>query len=175
METTDTKELQQIKGIGPALAQRLVEAGVDGPAKLVELGEEGLKQLRGVSQRVIPSIIEQARALAEAGAKAADEHPQELQQAILRIREEVQRLVATALETQGEKLADKKGAQLEKQLRKLLAGLENANASLEARPKRAAKGLAKIEKRVGGLSGEEVKILTKGLRKARKPLKRFAA
>lgn len=175
MEMTIQKELQKIKGIGEVLAQRLVDAGIDSPAKLAEFGEEGLKQVRGINPRAIPAILEQAQSLATDASKNPEQKQQELQQTSLRIREEVQRLVAAALEAQGEKLLGKKGERLEKQLRKMLAGLEKANATLGARPKRTAKGLAKIEKRLGELAGESVKSLTQGLKKARKPLKRLGA
>ncbi|MHB1400539.1 MAG: helix-hairpin-helix domain-containing protein [Trichloromonadaceae bacterium] len=175
MEMTKQKELQKIKGIGAVLAQRLIEAGIDSPAKLAEMGEEGLKQLRGINPRMIPAILEQAQALAAEATMDPGNKLQELQQTSLRIKEEVQRLVAAALENQGEKLLGKKGERLEKQLRKLLAGLEQANATLGVRPKRTAKGLAKIEKRLGELTSEGVKALTQGLKKARKPLKRLGA
>jgi ribosomal protein S13 len=175
MGKTIQQELQKIKGIGAVLAQRLLEAGVDTPAKLAELGEEGLKQVRGINPRAIPAILEQARALAAEGTKDPEQRLQELEQTSLRIKDEVQRLVATAVENQGEKLLGKKGERLEKQLRKLLAGLERAQATLGARPKRAAKGLAKIEKNLGELSGEGVKALTRGLKQARKPLKRLGS
>ena len=175
MEMTIQKELQKIKGIGAVLAQRLLEAGIDSPAKLAEFGEEGLKQVKGINPRVISSILEQARTLAAEATKDSEQKLQELQQTSLRIKEEVQRLVAVTLETQGEKLLGKRGERLEKQLRKLLAGMEKANAALGARPKRAAKGLAKIEKRLGELADAGVKTLTQGLKKARKPLKRLGA
>ncbi len=175
MEKTVQKELQQIKGIGVVLAQRLTEAGIDSPAKLSEFGEERLKQVKGINPRAIPAILEQARTLAEEATKDPEQKLQELQQTSLRIKQEVQRLVAVALETQGEKLLGKKAQRLEKQLRKLLAGMEKANAALGARPKRAAKGLAKIKKRLDELADAGVTTLTQGLKKARKPLKRLGA
>lgn len=171
MQTTAQKTLQRIKGIGTVLAQRLIESGIDTPAKLAELGEEGLRQLRGINRRAVPAILEQAQGLAEGLPENSEQQNELLRQTSLRLQSEVQRLVAAALETHGDKLAGKKGERLEKQMRKLLAGLEKANATLGARPKRSAKGLAKIEKRLGELSDAGVNALTQGLKKARKPLK----
>lgn len=173
MDMTAPKQLQRIKGIGPVLANRLIERGIDAPGKLVELGEDGLKQLRGINPRAIGSILEQARALAEGPAESPEQTLESLQQSSLRIQQEVERLVTAALTTHGDQLTGKKAERLEKQLRKLLAGLERANSSLGARPRRAAKGLAKVEKRLDSLAEAGVKALTRGLKKARKPIKRF--
>lgn len=173
MDPTPQKILQRLKGIGPVLAQRLCEAGVDSPEKLVALGEAGLKQLRGVNPRTVASILEQATALAQQPADHAAPNIEALQQSSLRIQQEVQRLVAAALANHGDQLTAKKAERLQTQMRKLLLGLEQANATLGARPRRAAKGLAKVEKRLGGLGDGGVKALTRGLKKARKPIKRF--
>lgn len=173
MEVTPQRTLQRIKGIGPVLAQRLCEAGIDSPAKLAELGEDGLKQMRGVSSRAIGSIIEQARNLAEESPASPEQKLEMLQQSSVRIQQEVQRLVAAALAAHGDQLTGKKAERLERQMRKLLCGLEQANSALGARPKRAAKGLDKVEKRLGNLTGGGIKALTRGLKKARKPIKRF--
>lgn len=175
MQTTAQKTLQRIKGIGTVLAQRLVESGIDTPAKLAELGEEGLRQLRGINRRAVSAILAQAQALAEGPADNPQQQDEVLRQTSLRLQAEVQRLVAAALETHGDKLAGKKGERLEKQMRKLLAALERLNGALGARPARAAKGLSRVEKRLAALTGDRVKALVQGLKKARKPLKRFRA
>ena len=44
------QELQQIRGIGKVLAQRLIDAGNDSCAKVAALGEEGLKQFKGLKR-----------------------------------------------------------------------------------------------------------------------------
>lgn len=175
MQTTAQKTLQRIKGIGTVLAQRLVESGIDTPAKLAELGEEGLRQLRGINRRAVPAILAQAQTLAEGPPENSEQANELLRQSSLRLQAEVQRLVAAALENHGDKLAGKKGERLEKQMRKLLAGLERVNGALGAGSTRAAKGLSKVEKRLDALTGDSVKALTQGLKKARKPLKRFRA
>lgn len=175
MDMTAPKQLQRIKGIGPVLASRLTERGIDTPAKLVEQGEEGLKQLQGINPRAIGSILEQASALAQQPQENPEQTLEALQQSSLRIRQEVERLVAAALAAHGDQLTGKKAERLDKQLRKLLAGLERANSTLGARPKRSAKGLAKVEKRLESLAEGGVKALTRGLKKARKPIKRLLA
>src|SRR5512134_11561 len=51
MDKAVLKELQQIKGVGEVVAQRLVEAGFDSFAKVAEAGEEGLRNIRGINPR----------------------------------------------------------------------------------------------------------------------------
>ncbi|BCR06808.1 DNA-binding protein [Desulfuromonas versatilis] len=168
-------ELRRIRGIGEVLAQRLVEAGIDSHAKLAELGEEGLARIRGVQPRMIPAILEQARGLAAEEEQAPEEKTAALRAGLARVREQVQQLVARARERLGGKLKGDREKRLEKQERKLLSGLERFEALCGARPKQAAKRLAKIEKRLDGLEQAGARSLARGLKKARRPLKRTRA
>jgi ribosomal protein S13 len=173
MEKTVQKELQQIKGVGAVLAQRLVEAGFDSFAKVAEAGEEGLKKIRGINPRAISSILEQARELAADARKAPDERLLALQETAERLQKQVQELAAAVRERLAGKLSEKKDGQLEKAVDKLLKGLAEVQQQQGVRIKRAQKSLAKTGKKLEGLAEDGIKGLTRGLKKARKPLKRI--
>ena len=59
-------DLQQLKGVGKVLADRLCAAGLDGFAEIARAGEEGLKKVSGINPRAAGSILEQAKRLAQA-------------------------------------------------------------------------------------------------------------
>lgn len=173
METAVQKELQQIKGVGEVVAQRLVGAGFDSFAKIAEAGEEGLRNIRGINPRSIPSILEQARGLAGAAKEGPDARHQALREISERLQKQAQELVAAIRERLSGKLPEKKGVRLEKEVGKLLKGLEKVQKRQGIRIKRAQKSLAKTGKRLEGLAESGIKGLTRGLKKARKPLKRI--
>jgi predicted ribosome quality control (RQC) complex YloA/Tae2 family protein len=175
MEQAIQKELQQIKGVGAVLAQRLVEAGLDSFSRVAEAGEEGLKKIRGINPRTIPSILEQARGLAGEVAASHDEKLRALQETAERLEKQVQDLAAALRERQAEKLSGKKAERLEKELSKLLQGLDRVKRQQRPRIKRARKGIAKAGQRLAGLTEDGIKGLTRGFKKARKSLKRALA
>src|SRR5659263_583798 len=55
------KELQQLKGIGEVLSQRLVEASYDTIAKVAAAEEKGLERIAGMNPQKVRSIVTQAR------------------------------------------------------------------------------------------------------------------
>jgi len=55
------KELQQLKGIGAVLSQRLVEASYDTVAKVAAAEEKGLERIAGLNPQKVRSIVTQAR------------------------------------------------------------------------------------------------------------------
>ncbi len=55
------KELQQLKGIGKVLSQRLVESSYDSIAKVAAAGQKGLARIDGMDSEKVHSIIIQAR------------------------------------------------------------------------------------------------------------------
>ena len=175
MEKAVQKELQQIKGVGEVLAKRLVEAGFDSFAKIAGAGEEGLKKIRGINPRAIPSILEQAQRLTADAQEGPDARHLALKETAGRLQKQVQEMVATIRERLSNKLPEKKGIRLEKELDKLLNGLEKVQKQQGIRLKRAKKSLAKTGKRLEGLAESGIKGLTRGLKKARKPLKRLWA
>ncbi len=175
MAVTAAAELQKIKGIGRMLSQRLLAAGVDSHSKLVDLGEEGLRQLPGIQPRTIPAILAQAAELAAAASAGAQARQQALAEHCGRLGEQVRELAAGHRERAGEPLEERAGKRFDKQVRKLLGGLERAAGQAGERTRRVTKSLAKVEKRLDALAGEDLKGLTRALKKARKPLKRFKA
>jgi ribosomal protein S13 len=173
MEKVGHKGLQEIKGIGSVLAQRLVEAGYDSFARVAQAGEDGLRNIRGLNPRAIPSILEQAQILDGESVAGADERLLLLQNTSGLLQVRIRELAAAIRERQGDKLSGKKGERLEKEVTKLLKGLEKVQTQKGIRIKRARKGLAKTGKRLEGLTEGGIKSLTRGLKKARKPLKRI--
>jgi ribosomal protein S13 len=173
MEKSVQKELQQIKGVGEVVAQRLVEAGYDSFAKVAEAGEEGLRRIRGIDPRGISSILEQAQKLAADVREGTDAQRLALQETAERLQKQVRELAATLRERLADKLPEKKGVRLEKEVDKLLKGLAKVQKQQGIRIKRARKSLAKTGKRLEGLAENGIKGLTRGLKKARKPLKRI--
>lgn len=172
MEKKIQKELQQIKGVGEALAKRLIEAGHDSFAKVAEAGEEGLKKIRGINQRAIPSILEQARGLAADVAKGADERLRALQETTERLERQVQELASAIRGRHVGMLSGKKEARLEKEMSRLLKGLARVKKQQGTRIKRARKSLTKAGKKLSALTEDGIKGLTRGFKKARKSLKR---
>jgi predicted flap endonuclease-1-like 5' DNA nuclease len=63
------KELQQLKGIGEVLSQRLVEASYDTIAKVAAAEEKGLARIAGMNPQKIRSIVTQARKMTEEAEK----------------------------------------------------------------------------------------------------------
>ena len=54
-------ELQQLKGIGKILSQRLVESSYDTIAKVAAAEEKGLERIAGMNPQKVRSIATQAR------------------------------------------------------------------------------------------------------------------
>jgi Holliday junction resolvasome RuvABC DNA-binding subunit len=172
MEKAVQKELQRIKGVGEVLAQRLVEAGIDSFAKVVEAGEEGLKKIRGINPRAISSILAQAQGLAAEVTEGPDERLRVLQETTERLERQIQELAAAIRERNIGKLSAKKEARLEKEMGRLLKGLAKVKKLQRPRIKRARKSLAKAGKRLSALTEGGIKGLTRGFKKARRSLKR---
>ena len=63
------KELQQLKGIGAVLSQRLVEASYDTVAKVAAAEEKGLERIAGMNLQKVRSIVTQARKMTGEAAK----------------------------------------------------------------------------------------------------------
>lgn len=55
------KELQNLKGIGKVLSQRLVEASYDTVAKVAGAEIKGLERIAGMNRQKIRDIVTQAR------------------------------------------------------------------------------------------------------------------
>jgi ribosomal protein S13 len=169
------KALEKVRGIGVVLAKRLVEAGFDSYEKVAAAGEEELKKIRGINPRAIPAIIAQASTLAAEAPKGREEKVAELKSTASRLKTEVQAAALTAREKFPKKLAGKKGKKVEKEIFRLITALERVEDQTALRVKRAAKALAAVDKKLSGLSEASLKELRKGMKKARKSLKRIVA
>ncbi|KAF0219952.1 MAG: hypothetical protein FD174_1676 [Geobacteraceae bacterium] len=168
-------ELTKLKGVGKVLAGRLTEVGIDTFEKVVAAGEEGLKRIRGLNPRMIPSILAQANDLAGEAAKSRETKIEELKKRAAALKEQVQGIAIGVRDRFKEEVAGKNGRKVEKEILKAVTSLEKVEAKLAKRVKRAGKGLAKAEKRLAVLGDAGLKVVGKGLKKARKSLKRIYA
>ena len=159
---TSMQELQQIRGIGKVLAQRLIAAGNDSCAKVAALGEEGLKQFKGINHQAIPAILEQAAQLAK-----QDGHDREVRIAALKefaakLRQSVQDLTTSAREHLSDDLSKKAERKLTDALIDFLVTLEKVEGRAHKRIKRTGRGLAKAGARLEGLATDNLKAMRKG-------------
>ncbi|HEX2769020.1 MAG TPA: helix-hairpin-helix domain-containing protein [Geobacteraceae bacterium] len=165
-------ELKQLKGVGEVLSRRLAEAGYDTFAKVVAAGEEGLKKIQGINQRMLPAILEQAGKLVGEGRITKTQKVAELKRQAASLKEQVQGVALRVRENFQEELAGKTGKKVEKQIMKVIASLEKVEGKLETRVKKAGKGMEKAGKSLALLAAAGLADIGKGLKKARKSLKK---
>jgi hypothetical protein len=166
-------ELKQLKGVGEVLSVRLAEAGYDTIAKVVAAGEEGLKRVRGINQRILPSILEQAGQIAGEGRPTRAQKVEALKRQAASLKEQVEGVALRVKENFREDIDGKTGKKVEKQILKVLVSLEKMEGKLETRVKKAGKGLAKAEQDLALLAAAGLADIGKGLKKARKSLKKI--
>jgi hypothetical protein len=166
-------ELKQLKGVGEVLSRRLVEAGHDTFAKVVAAGEDGLKKIQGINQKMVSGIIEQAGQLAGEGQPSKAQKVQELKRQAASLKEKVQGVALRVREGFQDELSGKTGKKVEKQIFKAIASLEKVEGTLETRVKKAGKGLEKAEKNLSLLAAAGLADIGKGLKKARKSLEKI--
>lgn len=163
------KELMKLKGVGYVLAPRFMEAGLDTFEKIVAAGEEGLKGIKGINPRAIPSILSQA---AEMGDMAAEEHLRNLRGVAQALEDKVRDIAADVRSRFSEEIAGPAGKKVEKDLLRIVGSLESVAAKLETGSRKAGRIMTKFEKRLSYLEGAGFKEIRKGLKKTRKMLKR---
>lgn len=66
----EMKELQELKGIGKVLSQRLVKASYSTIARVAAAEESGLKRISGMNPQKVRSIVTQAREMTAASEKS---------------------------------------------------------------------------------------------------------
>jgi len=169
------RELQQIKGIGDVLAKRLLESGHDSFAKIVKLGESGLRKVQGINQKAVPDIVAQAARLAAADNGDRDTKAAVLKESLQGLRQSVQGLATIAKDRFSEKLAGKTGRKLTDALVRFLDALEELEGKTGKKLKRTGKVVVKAEQHLDGLAEAGLKDLRKGLKRARKALQRVTA
>jgi hypothetical protein len=167
------KELKQLKGVGEVLSRRLVDAGYDTIAKVVEAGEEGLNKIQGINRRIVPAILEQAGQIAGAGKATKAQKVEELKRYASSLKGQVQGVALRVRDSFQEEIAGKAGKKVEKQIMKMITSLEKVEGKLETRVKKAGKGLQKAEKNLALLAAAGLGDIGKGLKKARKSLKKI--
>lgn len=170
--TPQMKELQQIRGIGAVLAQRLIDAGHDSCAKVAALGEEGLKQYKGINPKAIPSILAQAAQLANSEGNDRAARIAALKEFAAKLRQSVQDLTASAREHLSGDLSKKAERKITDALVDFLVILEKVEGRAHKRIKRTGQGLAKAGERLEGLAEGNLKSIRKGLKRAGKTLRR---
>jgi DNA-binding transcriptional MerR regulator len=169
------RELQQIKGIGEVLSVRLLEAGHDSFAKIVRLGESGLKEIKGINLKAIPDIIAQAARLSEKKPGTRDEQVAVLKESLQGLRQAVQELTRAARDRFSEKLAGRTGKKLTGSLVRFIDAVEKLEDKAGKKVKRSGKAVMKAEQQLEGLAETGLKELRKGLKRARKALQRVDA
>lgn len=175
MMTAQMKELQQIRGIGAILSQKLIAAGHDSCAKVAALGEEGLKQFKGINPKAIPSILEQATQLAKQDGSDREARISALKDYAATLRQSVQNLTASAREHGNGKIPKKVERKITDALVDFLFALEKVEGRAHKRVKRTGRGLAKAAERLEGLPAGNLKAIRKGLKRAKKSLQRVNA
>jgi hypothetical protein len=164
------KELQQLKGIGDVLAQRLKDAGLESYNDLVGAGEEGLKKIRGLNPQAIPSILVQAKELSQVKDAAKAERIEAIRMRIGALREKLNRLAETTRERFSKELEGKCGKKLNGNLDRTFQALDRMDKAALKKMKRAVRGLIKAEKGVEGLEEAGLKKVRKRLKRSRKAL-----
>lgn len=172
---TSMQELQQIHGIGKVLAQRLIGAGNDSCAKVAALGEEGLKQFKGINPKAIPAILEQAAQLAKHDGSDRAARIAALKEFAATLRQSVQNLTASARAHLADDLSKKAERKLTDALIDFLLTLDRVEGRAHKRIKRTGRGLAKAGARLEGLGEADLKSIRKGLKRASKALQRVQA
>ncbi len=172
---TPFKELQQIKGIGEILAKRLCDAGLDSYAAITKAGEPGLKAIKGITPRVLQSILDQASKLQKESSESKSERVAKVKGNCLALRNSIQTIASSARERLTENLKGKPAEKLTSTLVRLIDTLDKVEGVAHKRVKRAGKAITKAEQRIEKLADAGHKELRKGLLKARKSLRRALA
>ena len=169
------KELQKIRGIGQVLAGRLLESGHDSFVKIVDLGEKGLKEIKGINPKAIPEILAQAAGFASGSESDRDKRVALLKESLRSLRQSVQELTSSARDRFSEKLSGKTGKKLTGSLVRFIETLETVEDNAGKKLKKTGKRLHQAEQQLEGLAEAGLKDLKKGLKKARKALERVNA
>jgi hypothetical protein len=165
------KQLQQLKGVGAALAKRLVEAGLGTLPRLANATIGELTTIKGLPAAAIPALQQQARELAGlTAATAADKSLTAMLEDTERLRLGVASLVTQLRDHHAESDDGKALRQLRKEISRVLATLERVEATLSEQLLRLGKKLSKADARLGTAAADDLEALTKGLRHTRKAI-----
>jgi hypothetical protein len=166
-----TTDLQQLRGVGSVLAKRLSDAGFDSLEKLAG-GEDDLRQIPGISPTSIDSIVKQAKQLAEAYPHGDPGNDQAVRKLLAQVKAKLEALARTARDRYEDQLSGKTGKKVTSDLVRVEDALGQLGKGQLKRPRRAAKALGKVEKRVSGLEDASLKKIRKRLKRAKKAVKK---
>jgi hypothetical protein len=169
------KELTRLRGIGPVLGRRLLDAGLDGFEKIAGAGEKGLKDIRGLNPRMISSLLSQIAVLTTDAVVARDSALKEMMQRADRLAGTVQDMAAQIRDRLEPDGVRKDGRRMEKEIFRILLLLEKLPARFGSKRKRTSKGLDRAEEALQFPGEAGLKEMGKGLKKTRKALKRIFA
>lgn len=172
MSSFTVEDLQKIRGIGKALSARLLESGHNSFRKVVDLGEEGLKELKGINLKAIPDIIRQAEALAAETLTDKEVRIKKVTESLDTLRKSAQTLIRSASARLGDSLSEKKKRKLTESLVRFIEALEAVELKIGKKPKRVGRVISAAETRLVSLVEADGKALRKGFKKARKSLQR---
>lgn len=166
-------QLQKIKGVGEVLAIRLVEAGFDTLSRLAAATVEELATVKGLPAAKIPPLQAQARELAEGAAAITDEKSiTDMLENAERLRLGIANLVMKLRDQYADDDDGKGLRQLRKEITRVLATLEQVEATLSEQLRRLGKKLSKADARLGTVAKDDLAALTKGLRQTRKTIEK---
>lgn len=170
MSNLTVKDLQKLKGIGEALSARLLASGHDSFRKVADLGEEGLKKLKGINIKAIPDILRQAEAFAAETLTGKDERFKAVTDSLDNLRKSAQELIRSASARLAETLSEKKKRKLTESLLRFIEALDAVELKIGKKPKRLGRIISAAETRLASLAAADGKALKKGLKRARKSL-----
>ena len=161
-------DLQQLKGIGDILSQRLAADGLNNFAKIVKAGSKGLSKIKGINPHMIAPILKQARQLAKSHSEDKGIQVNELRQSIFRLRDMFQEIVAAT----SDRLAGKAGRKIIKNIIQIQDALKDIEKQLPKQFKKVSKVILKAEKQLTELRDICLPQAYKGIKKTRRKLEK---
>lgn len=164
------RKLQQLKGIGPVTACRLVDAGITSFTAIVSMGESGLSSIAGINPGSIPAILAQAANLSviERGVDTVlDSRREDHTVAVNELHTVLQEIAVAA----ADRFSKGRARKVNRNMVACLDGLTALENLFGQYPNRCDKTVLKVRKRLSGLSAADPKQLRKGLKRTRKALK----
>jgi len=164
-------KLTRLRGVGKTLAARLTDAGLDSFEKIAAAGREGLKNIRGINPRAIPSILSQAAELSE---DAPVKTVRQVHDHTSLLADRIQAIAGNVRDRFGDELQGKAAKKVEKEVLRIPGFLDQASSKFRKKKKRVVKRLVKAEKRLAAAEGEGLKKIGKRLKKTRKSLAKIS-
>jgi len=172
-ETCEMDDLTRINGVGKTTAARLAEAGWHSFSLLAEAQPEDLLKVPGLRIATAKRIIDQAQRIVSGHADTVEHLVGTLLPACDKLMSEVQGLMLGIGSRSDDNLDDRLKRRLERETEKVLGSLQKVRSDLVDSLTRVGRGLAKVDRKLAQLGATaDPKALRKGLKKARKTLKK---